>query len=139
VFEATDNQMLKLMHFFLNSRGSAANKFALGAAILGLASVVAADLMSRLVQMGALPAIVLIPSDQSPKRVANIAPAGEANPPLTKVVRGIGVDMSPTAAIPGSAPASPCDDTSQAVLMTRSIGMEGTTTTPIAAPEPHCN
>jgi hypothetical protein len=101
--------------------------------------VVAADLMSRLVQMGALPAIVLIPSDQSPKRVANIAPAGEANPPLTQVVRGIGVDMSPTAAIPGSAPASPCDDTSQAVLMTRSIGMEGTTTTPIAAPEPHCN
>jgi hypothetical protein len=98
VFEATDNQILKLMHFFLNSRGSAANKFALGTAILGL------PIVSQ----------------------------------RTKVVRGIGIDMSPTAAIPGSAPASPCDDTSQAVLMTRSIGMEGTTT-PIAAPEPHCD
>ncbi len=43
MFEATDNQMSKLMHFYLNLRGSAANKFALGAAILGLASVVAAD------------------------------------------------------------------------------------------------
>ncbi len=131
--------MLKLMHFFLNSRGSAANKFALGAAILGLTSVVAADLMSRLVQMGALPTIVLIPSDQSLKQVANTAPTGEPNSRVTKVVRGIGIDMSPTAAIPSSTPASPCDGASQAVLMTRSIGMEGTTTIPITAPEPRCN
>jgi hypothetical protein len=124
------------MRFFLNSRGSAVKNFAFGTAILGLFSVVAADLMSRLVQKGALPTIVVIPSGQSLDPLANTAPTGEPNSRLTKVVRSIGVDMSPTAAIPSSTQASSCDETNHAVLMTRSIGIEGTTTTPIAAPEP---
>jgi len=127
------------MRFFLNSRGSAVKNFAFGAAVLGLISVVAADLMSRLVQKGALPTIVVIPSGQSLDQLANTAPTGEPNSRLTKVVRSIGIDMSPTAAIPSSTPASRCDDTSQAVLMTRSIGVEGTTTTPIATSEPPCD
>jgi hypothetical protein len=109
------------------------------AAVLGLICVVAADLMSRLVQKGAPLTIVVIPSRQSLYQLANTAPTGEPNSSPTKVVRSIGIDMSPTAAIPSSTPATRCDDTGQAVLMTRSIGMEGTTTTPIAAPEPHCN
>ncbi len=114
-------------------------KFAFGAAVLGLASVVAADLMAHLVQKGALPTIVIIPTDQSLKRLADTAPTGETYSRVTKVQRSMGIDMSPTAAIPSSTPASRCDDTSQAVLMTRSIGMEGTTTTPITTPEPLCN
>ncbi len=110
-------------------------KFAFGAAVLGLASVVAADLMAHLVQKGALPTIVIVPSDQS----ANTALTDEPNSRVTKVVRSIGIDMSATGAIPSSTPASRCDDTGQTVLVTRSIGIEGTTTTPIATPEPPCN
>jgi hypothetical protein len=131
--------MLRFMHFFFNSRGSAVKKFAFGAAVLGLASVVAADLMAHLVQKGALPTIVFIPSDQSFKPLANTDPTSEPNSLLTKVVRSVGIDMSATGAIPSSTPASSCDDASQTVLVTRSIGIEGTTTTPITGPEPLCN
>jgi hypothetical protein len=139
MFEASDSQMLKLMHFFLNSRGSAGKTFAFGAAILGLISVVAADMMSRLVEKGALLTIVVMRSDQNLKRLAGDASAGEPNWVLTKVVGNVGVDMSPTAAIPSLMSASRCDDTSQAVLMTRSFGMEGMTAAPITAPRPVCN
>jgi hypothetical protein len=131
--------MGKLMHFFLNSRGSAVKNFAFGAAVLGLASVVAADFMSRLVQKGAPLTIVVIPSDQNLKRLANTDPAGEPNSVVTKVVRSTGIDMSATGTIPSSTRASSCDETNHAVLMTRSIGMEGTTTTPITTPEPPCD
>lgn len=99
----------------------------------------AADMMSRLVQKGALPRIVLIPSDQSLDRLANTDTTGEPNSRVTKGVRGIGIDMSPAAAIPSSTPASPCDDTSQTLLVTRSVGIEGTMTTPIVTPERPCN
>jgi len=96
-------------------------------------------LMAHLVQKGALPTIVLIPSEQSLKRLANTAATGEPNSRVAKVVRSFGIDMSATGAIPSSTPASSCDDTSQTVLVTRSIGIEGTTTTPIATLEPPCN
>ncbi|MGO9233220.1 MAG: hypothetical protein ACLP4V_03715 [Methylocella sp.] len=115
------------------------NKFALGAAILGLISVVTADMMSRLAQKGVLPTIVLIPSDQSPKRLADTAHTAVPESRAATVARSIGIDMSATATIPSSTPASLCDDSSQAVLVTRSIGVEGTTTTPIATPEPPCD
>ena len=131
--------MLKLMHFFLNSRGSAGKILAVGAAILGLISVVTADMMSRLVEKGALLTIVVTPSDQKLKRLANTAPEGEPNSVVTTVVGSVGVDMSPTAAIPSLMSASRCRELSKAVLMTRSIGMEGTTTTSITAPEPPCD
>ncbi len=138
--------MLKLKHFFFDAHGSAGKAFALGMAVLGLTSVVAADMMSRLVQKGALPTILIIPSDQSLKLRANTDPTSGPNPPVTKVMRGIGIDMSATGtipsatgAIPSSTPASPCDAASQTVLLTRSIGVEGTTTTPLAAPEPPCD
>ena len=52
------------------------NKVAIGAAILGLTSVVAADMMSRLAQTGALPTIIFAPSDQSLKRLAATADTG---------------------------------------------------------------
>jgi hypothetical protein len=126
------------MHFF-NSRGSAMKKFAFGAAVLGLASVVAADLMAHLVQKGVLPTIVVIRSDQSLKRLTDTDPTGEPSSRVTKAVRSMGIDMSATGNIPSSTPVLPCDDASQAVLMTRSIGTEGTTTTPIATPEPACS
>ena len=131
--------MLKLKHFFFDARGSAGKKFAVGAAILGLISVVAADMMSRLVEKGALLTIVVMRSDQNLKQLASTAAAGEPNSVVTKAVGDVGVAMSPTAAIPGSMSVSRCDDASQAVLMTRSVGVEGTTTTPIATPEPPCN
>lgn len=131
--------MLKLKHFFFDARGSAAKTFAVGAAILGLFGVVAAEMMSRLVEKGALLTIVVMPSDQVLKRLASTAPAGEPNSVVTKVVGNVGVDTSPTASIPSLMSASRCDDTNQAVLMTRSIGMEGTTTTPITTLEPLCN
>ena len=114
-------------------------KFAFSAAVLGLASVVAADLMAHLVQKGALPTIVFIPSDQSLMRLANTDRTGEPNSRVTKVLRSMGIDMSATGNIPSSTPASPCDDTSQTVLVTRSIGIEGTTTIPMATPGPPCN
>jgi UDP-N-acetylmuramyl tripeptide synthase len=139
VFEESDSLMLKLKHFFFEGRGSAGKTFAVGAAILGLISVVAADMMSRMVEKGAPLTIVITRSGQNLKRLASAAAAGEPNSVVTKVVGNVGVDMSPTAAIPSLMSASRCDDTSQAVLMTRSIGMEGTTTTPIATPEPPCN
>jgi hypothetical protein len=128
--------MLKLKHFFLDARGSAGKTFAVGAVTLGLISVVTADMMSRLVEKGALLTIVVMPSDQNPKRLASTAPAREPNSVVTKVVGNVGVDMSPTASIPSLISASRCDDTRQAVLMMRSVGMERTTTTPIATPEP---
>ena len=130
--------MLKLMHFF-STRGFRGKTFALGVAVLGLASVVAADMMSRLVQKGALPTILIIPSDQRLKRLANTDPTGDPNSCATKVMRSMGIDMSATGNIPSSTPASRCDDTSQAVLMTRSIGIEGTTTTPMATPGSPCD
>jgi anti-sigma-K factor RskA len=71
--------MLKLKHFSFDARGSAEKTFAVGAAILGLISVVAADTMSRLVEKGALLTIVVIPSEQNLKRLASTAPAGEPN------------------------------------------------------------
>jgi hypothetical protein len=113
--------------------------FAFGAVILGLISVVAEDLMAHLVQEGALPTIVVIPSDQSLKRQANTDPTGEPNSHVTKGVRSIGIDMSATGAIPSSIPTSPCDHTSRTVLVTRSIGIEGTTSTQIATPETPCD
>jgi hypothetical protein len=131
--------MLNLKHFVFDARGSAWKTFAVGAAILGLISVVAADMMSRLVEKGALLTIVVMRADQNLKRPAGAAPAGEPNSVVTKVVGNVGVAMSPTAAIPSLMSVSRCDDASQAVLMTRSIGMEGTTTTPIATPEPPCD
>ena len=131
--------MLKLKNFFFDARGSAWKTFAVGAAILGLTSVVAADMMSRLVEKGALLAIVVTRSDQNLKRLAGAAAAGEPNSVVTKAVGNVGVAMSPTAGIPSLMSASRCDDASQAVLMTRSIGVEGTTTTPIATPEQPCN
>ncbi len=131
--------MLRLNRFFFDARGSTGKTFAIGAAILGLLSVVAADMMSRLVEKGAPLTIVVMRSDQNLKRLAGAVPAGEPNSGATKVVGNVGVDISPTAAIPSLMSVSRCDDASQAVLMTRSIGMEGTTTTPIATPEPPCN
>ncbi|MGO9773209.1 MAG: hypothetical protein ACLPSW_27425 [Roseiarcus sp.] len=112
-------------------------KFAIGAAILGLTSVVAADMMSRLVQKGALPTIVVIPSDQSLKSLAAYTTEPESR--AATIAHSVGIDMSPTATIPSSTPASPCGESSQAVLVTRSIGIEGTTMTPIATPEPPCD
>jgi hypothetical protein len=131
--------MLKLKHFLFDARGSAGKAFALGMAVLGLTSVVAADMMSRLVQKGALPTILIIPSDQSLGRLANTDPTSEPNSLVTKVMRGIGIDMSATGAIPSSTPASPCAATRQTVLLTRSVGVEGTTATAVATPEPPCD
>jgi hypothetical protein len=131
--------MLKLKHFLFDARGSAGKAFALGMAVLGLTCVVAADMMSRLVQKGALPTILIIPSDQSLGRLANTAPTSEPNSLVKKVMRGIGIDMSATGAIPSSTPALPCDESSQTVLVTRSIGIEGTTTTPLTTRDSPCN
>ena len=95
--------------------------------------------MSRLVERGALQTIVVMLADQNLKRPALAAPAGQPNSVVTKVVGNVGVAMSPTAAIPSLMSVSRYDDASQAGLMTRSIGMEGTSTTSIATPEPTCN
>ncbi len=130
---------MKQKSTFFNSRGSAMNKFAIGAVILALLSVAAADIMSLLVQKGVLPTIVLIPSDQSHKRLAATARTAEPESRAATVARNTGIDMSATATIPSSTPASVCEDSSQAVLVTRSIGIEGTTTTPIAAPKRACD
>jgi hypothetical protein len=94
-------------------------------------------MMSRLVQKGALPTVLIIPSDQSLKPRAKTDPTSEPNSLVTKVTRGIG--MSATGSIPSSTLPSPCAATSQTVLLTRSIGIEGTTAIPVATPEPPCD
>jgi hypothetical protein len=96
-------------------------------------------MMSRLVQKGALPTVLIIPSDQSLKPRAKTDPTSEPNSLVTKVTRGIGIDMSATGSIPSSTLPSPCAATSQTVLLTRSIGIEGTTAIPVATPEPPCD
>ena len=108
-------------------------------AVLGLSSVVAADMMSRLVQEGALPTILIIPTDQNLKPRANTDPTSEPNSLVAKVRRGIGIDMSATGAIRSSTPPSSCDAASQTVLLTRSVGMEGTTATPVVTSAPPCD
>ncbi|MGA8169461.1 MAG: hypothetical protein WB816_01280 [Methylocystis sp.] len=110
------------------------NKLAVGAAILGIASVVGADMMSRLAQEGALPTIIVVPSEPAPKRTADNA--REAGLPMLAL--SLGVDMSATATIPSPAAASSCGAPGQAVLMTHSIGVDGTTVTPIIAPARNC-
>jgi hypothetical protein len=72
-------------------------KFAFGAAVIVLAGLVAADLMAHLVQEGAPPTIVVIPSDQSLMRLASTALTDGPNSRVTKVAHGIGIGRSATA------------------------------------------
>jgi hypothetical protein len=113
------------------------NKFAIGAAILGLTSVVGADMIARLAQNGALPRLVFVSLDQGPKRSTDNSRAREPQSPILAL--GLGVDMSATAPIPSSASLAPCGAPIQAVLMTHSIGVEGTTVTPFTTPAPPCD
>jgi hypothetical protein len=113
------------------------NKVAIGAAILGLTSVVAADMMSRLAQTGALPTIIFASSDQSLKRLADKFHASA--PQLPILALSLGIDSNAVATIPSSTLASPCGEPGQAVLMTHSIGIDGTTVTPFAPLAPPCD
>jgi hypothetical protein len=84
--------------FFRDRTGSMIENVALYSALLALASVLGADLLSSMLQKGELPAIAIVRPERRPD-----APD----------LRGVGVDMSTTATIPparrGVAPVSPCD------------------------------
>jgi Flp pilus assembly pilin Flp len=88
--------------FLRDERGSLVEKVALLSAMLAVASVLGAKVLSTMLQNGDLPAIAFARPDKRPIGVAATAGA-----------RSVGVDMSATASIPGgrhgAAPVSPCE------------------------------
>jgi hypothetical protein len=88
--------------FLRDERGSLVEKVALFSAMLAVASVLGAKVLSTMLQNGDLPALAFASPDRRPAGVAAAAGA-----------RSVGVDMSATASIPvgrrGAAPVSPCE------------------------------
>ncbi len=104
--------MSKLREFHRDEAGSLLEKVALVSAVVALACVLGANLLSTMLQNGELPLIAFVQSDGHMKRLAKSAPAAATNPGAPSF-RGAGVDMSTTASIPGglrTAPSvSPCE------------------------------
>lgn len=79
--------------------GSLVERVALVSALLALASVLGADLLSSKLQKGELPAIAFMRTDRRQHDAQEL--------------RGVSVDMSTTASIPaagrGAVPVSPCE------------------------------
>lgn len=88
--------------FLRDERGSLVEKVALISAMLAVASVLGAKVLSTMLQNGDLPVVAFARPDKRPVGLAASA-AG---------ARGVGVDMSATASIPvgrSGATASPCE------------------------------
>lgn len=104
--------MPKLGSFHRDENGSMVENVALVSAVIALACVFGANLLSTMLQNGGLPVIAFVHADGQQKRLARSAPAagaGQAGP----IFKGTGVDMSTTASIPGAGRAaqgvSPCE------------------------------
>jgi Flp pilus assembly pilin Flp len=91
--------------FLRDESGALVERVALISAVLALASVLGANLLSSMLQKGDLPTIALAYPDKRP--------GGSSTMPSLREPRGVGVDMTTTASIPGdrrgAAPLSPCE------------------------------
>jgi hypothetical protein len=89
--------------FLRDERGSLVEKVALFSAMLAVASVLGAKVLSTMLQNGDLPVVAFARPDKRPIGAAAAGPGA----------RSVGVDMSATASIPagrrGAAPVSPCE------------------------------
>lgn len=104
--------MLQFRRFQGDRRGFGVERIALFAGAVAIASVVGANVLSRMLQKGEFPVIIFAPSEAQLKRLAKStstpSPSEGAQTP-----KGAEVDLSATATIPGgpraAAGLSPCD------------------------------
>lgn len=113
------------------SQGLGLKLFAGGAGFLLIFGVVAANLLSRAADKGELPTVAFVRSEQGLKQLARSAPVGQpAGKAPAAAGRGKPIDSTATAAISDKSPASSCDE-GQALLVMRSVGVDGVKVTPI--------